>query len=225
VTTSESSQPARRPTPATRGMSVRQEPLPWLKPGIFLGSLVPLAWIVVRASLNQLPTNPIAVVQNETGLAALVLLLASLACTPAKKLFGWTWQMRIRRELGLFAFFYACLHFAVYLILDQFFDVNAIVADVVKRPFITVGVVALILMVPVAITSTNAWVRRLGYQRWYRLHQLVYLAGILGVIHFIWRVKIDVTQPLTYAAVLAALLGLRLIFWLYKRNTPRPRPR
>jgi methionine sulfoxide reductase heme-binding subunit len=197
--------------------------MPWLKPGIFIGALVPLASLLFRAATGQLPTNPIAVAQNETGLTALILLLASLACTPAKRVFGWTWQMRVRRELGLFAFFYSVVHFAIYLVLDQFFDANAIVADIVKRPFITVGFAALVLLIPLAITSTKSWVRRLGYQRWYRLHQLVYVAGALAVVHFIWRVKIDLSQPLTYALVLAVLLGLRVMIWLQKRNAPDER--
>ncbi|HUE75751.1 MAG TPA: protein-methionine-sulfoxide reductase heme-binding subunit MsrQ [Chloroflexota bacterium] len=192
--------------------------MPWLKPGIFWGALVPLAYLVYRAGTDQLPTNPIAVVQNETGLTALILLLATIACTPAKRLFGWTWQMRVRRELGLFAFFYAMVHFAAYLVLDQFFDVSAIVEDIAKRPFITVGFAALMLLVPLAITSTHSWVRLLGYDRWRRLHRLVYVAGILGVVHFIWRVKIDLSQPLIYAFVLAVLLGVRVVIWLQKRD-------
>src|SRR5262249_50837107 len=149
---------------------------------------------------------------------ALIFLVASLACSPAKRFFGWTWQMRARREIGLFAFFYATLHFLTYLAIDQFFDWGAIVADIVQRPFITVGFVALVLMTPIAITSTNTWVKRLGYKRWLRIHQMVYFAGVLAAIHFIWRVKIDVSQPLTYAAVVAVLLGVRLAFWLQKRN-------
>src|SRR5262249_54466013 len=154
----------------------------------------------------------------------LIFLVASLACTPARRFFGWTWPMRARREIGLFAFFYACLHFATYLFLDQFFDWGAIVADIAQRPFITVGFIALVLMTPIAITSTNRWVRRLGYNRWLRIHQMVYFAGALAVVHFIWRVKIDVSQPLTYATILALLLAVRLFFWLRKRNTAKPAP-
>jgi methionine sulfoxide reductase heme-binding subunit len=199
----------------------RREPWPWLKPGIFLGGLVPLAWLSVRAGTGALSANPIAQIENELGLTALIFLWASLACTPAKRFFGWTWQMRVRRELGLFAFCYAALHFLTYLVLDEFFDWGAIVADVIKRPFITVGFLALVLMVPIAITSTDDWVRRLGFRRWQRIHWAVYLAGALAAVHFIWRVKIDVSQPLVYAAILAALLGLRLVFWLRQRAAPR----
>ncbi len=202
----------------------RREPLPWLKPGIFLGCLVPLAYLFIRASQDDLGANPIAEIENELGLVALVLLVAGLACTPARHLWRWTWPIRIRRELGLFAFFYATLHFLTYLAVDQFFAWDAIVADVAQRPFITVGFAAFVLMVPLAWTSTNAWVRKLGYYRWLRLHQLVYLSGALAVLHFIWRVKIDVTQPLAYAAVVAALLGIRFAFWLRKRAAHPTRP-
>lgn len=199
----------------------RREPYRWLGPGIFVGSLVPVAYLSLRASQAELGANPIAQVENELGLTALVLLVATLACTPAKRLLGWTWQMRVRRQLGLFAFFYASLHFLTYLVLDQFFDWDAIIADIAERPFITVGFAALVLMVPIAITSTNGWVRRLGYRRWLRIHQLVYLVGALVALHFIWRVKIDVSQPLTYAAMVAALLAVRMIFWLRKRAAGR----
>jgi sulfoxide reductase heme-binding subunit YedZ len=202
----------------------RVEPLPWLKPGVFLGALVPLISIALRGSRGELGANPIARVENELGLAALVFLLAALACTPAKRLWGWTWQMRIRRELGLFAFTYASLHFLTYLVLDQFFDWNAIVADIVKRPFITVGFSALVLMIPLALTSTRGAVRRLGFRRWKLLHRLVYLAGILAVTHFIWRVKLDISQPILYAALLAALLAFRVVVWLRRRSDSGERP-
>jgi methionine sulfoxide reductase heme-binding subunit len=207
--------PRGRPTPR------RREPLPWLKPGIFLGGLVPLAWIAYRAGTGGLSANPIAEVENELGLVALIFLLASLACTPARRLVGWTWPIRVRRELGLFAFFYAALHGLTYLALDEFFDWGTIVADIAERPFITVGFLALVLMIPIAVTSTNDWVRRLGFRRWQRIHQVVYLAGALAVIHFIWRVKIDVSQPLIYAAIFAAFIAVRLAFWLRKRAAER----
>jgi sulfoxide reductase heme-binding subunit YedZ len=182
---------------------------------------VPLAWLIVRARLGVLSANPIAQIENELGMTALVFLWAALACTPANRLLGWTWPPRIRRELGLFAFFYASLHFLTYLLLDQFFDWNAIVEDIAKRPFITVGFLALVLMIPIALTSTDAWVRLLGYRRWQRIHQLVYVAGALAAVHFIWRVKLDVSQPLIYAAIFATLIALRLAWWLRKRNAGR----
>ncbi|MEA2639107.1 MAG: methionine sulfoxide reductase heme-binding subunit [Chloroflexota bacterium] len=199
----------------------KREPLPWLKPGIFWGSLVPLVYIVLRASQGELGANPIAEIENELGLTALIILVASLACSPARRLLGWTWPMRIRRELGLFAFFYVSLHFATYMFLDQFFDFGAILSDIVDRPFITVGFAAFVLMIPLAYTSTNGWIRRLGYARWVRLHQLVYLSGGLAVLHFIWRVKIDISQPLAYAIVVGLLLGARLILWARKRPATR----
>jgi sulfoxide reductase heme-binding subunit YedZ len=202
----------------------RAVPLPWLKPGIFLGALAPLLSILMRANTKTLSANPIAQVENELGLAALIFLVASLACTPARWLFGWTWPQRVRRELGLFAFFYAVLHVATYLFADQWLDLRAIVDDVVKRPFITVGFLAFVLMVPLAVTSTSASVRRLGFRRWTRLHQLAYLAGILAAIHFVWRVKIDVSQPLTYALVLGILLAVRLVFWIRQRETKPSAP-
>jgi sulfoxide reductase heme-binding subunit YedZ len=190
----------------------------WLKTGVFLGSLVPLAYLVFRALTDELGANPVAELENELGLTALVFLVATMACSPAKRLLGWTWPMRIRREVGLFAFLYASLHFLTYLLLDQFLDWGAIAADVAQRPFITVGFAALVLITPLAITSTNGWVKRLGYQRWLRLHQLIYLAVALAALHFIWRVKIDVSQPLTYAVILGALLAVRVGFWLQERR-------
>jgi sulfoxide reductase heme-binding subunit YedZ len=203
----------------------RREPYPWLKPGVFIGSLVPLAYLLFRASQAELGANPIAQVENELGLTALVFLVATLACTPGRRLFGWTWAIRIRRELGLFAFFYASLHFLTYVALDQVFDSAAIFADIVERPFISVGFLALVLMVPMAVTSTNGWVRRLGFKRWARIHSAIYLIGALAVLHFIWRVKIDLSQPLTYAAIVAALLAVRVAFWLRKRSGGRARER
>jgi len=216
--------------PAPVGASVRRpaapvsrgEPMPWLKPGIFLGSLAPLASVVLRASQGTLSANPIAEIENELGLTALVLLVASLACTPARRLFGWSWPVRVRRELGLFAFFYASLHVLVYLLPDQWLDWGTILQDIAERPFITVGFLAFVLMIPLAITSTNEWVRKLGFRRWQRLHYLVYLAGILAVIHFLWRVKIDVSQPMLYALVLGGLLAVRAAFWLRQRSATKP---
>ena len=194
----------------------RSIPDPWLKPGIFIGSLFPLAWIAIRAVQNQLGADPIKEAENELGLAALIFIIASIGCTPAKRLWSWTWAMRVRRELGLFAFFYAMLHFASYFV-DQSFDGGAIVADIVQRPFITVGFAALVLLTPLAVTSTKGSVKRLGYVRWQQIHWLVYPVGVLASIHFVWRVKRDVSQPLTYALVVAVLLAIRVVWWLRKR--------
>jgi sulfoxide reductase heme-binding subunit YedZ len=192
----------------------RAAPLPWLKPGLFVGALAPLLVMVVEAAQGTLGANPIAEVENVLGLAALVLLVASLACTPARRVFGWSWPARIRRMLGLFAFFYVSLHFLAYVLVDQSLDGGRIIEDIVKRPFITVGFAALVLLLPLALTSTTASIRRLGFRRWTLLHQLAYVAGVLAVIHFFWRVKIDVSQPLVYAGVLTLLLLIRLVFWL-----------
>ena len=196
----------------------RGAPLPWLKPGLFVGALAPLGVMAFEAIQGTLGANPIAEVENVLGLAALVLLIASLACTPARRLFGWSWPARVRRQLGLFAFFYVALHFLTYVLVDQGLDAARIVEDIAKRPFITVGFAALVLLTPLALTSTTASIRRLGYRRWQLLHQLAYLAGVLAVIHFFWRVKIDVSQPLVYAAILAGLLLVRAAFALRRRS-------
>ena len=184
----------------------RSVPLRWLKPAILTGGLVPLAALALRAWRGELGANPIAEVMNALGLMALVFLVASLACTPLRARFGWTWPIRVRRLLGLMAFTYATIHVATYAGLDQLGDWRAITADVLKRRFIFVGFAAYVLLVPLAITSTAGWVRRLGFVRWKRLHRLVYLAAGLGVIHFVWRVKADLREPLVYVAVLGVLL-------------------
>jgi methionine sulfoxide reductase heme-binding subunit len=193
-------------------------PDPWLKPGILIGAGIPLVSIVLRGTTGTLNANPIAQVENELGLAALIFLIATLACTPARRLWGWTWPVRIRRALGLIAFGYACLHVLTYLLADQLLDPLRIIDDIVERPFITVGVLAFVALVPLAITSTRASIRRLGFHRWQRLHQLTYVAALLAAIHFIWRVKIDVSQPLTYALVVLALLAVRAVLWLRQRE-------
>jgi sulfoxide reductase heme-binding subunit YedZ len=199
-------------------------PLPWLKPAVLVGGLLPVALLAVDAARGALGANAIEVVLNQTGLLALVLLLASLACTPLKLVFAWTWPMRVRKLLGLLAFGYASLHFLTYAVADQGLAWGAIVEDIAKRPFITVGFTAFVLLVPLAVTSTNGWVRRLGFPTWQRLHRLAYVAAVLGVVHFVWRVKADATEPLLYGAVLALLLGIRVAKALQKRRTPTPVP-
>jgi sulfoxide reductase heme-binding subunit YedZ len=196
-----------------------RRPLPWLKPGIFAGALVPLAAIVLRGAQGRLGANPIDQAMNQLGLIALVFLVAALACTPLKTLFGWTWPIRLRRMLGLFGFFYALLHVLTYSGLDQELDWAAIWADVTKRKFIFVGFAAFVLLVPLAATSTAGAVRRLGFARWKMLHRLAYLAPALGAIHFFLRVKKDVREPLVYAAVLGALLLVRVAVYLRSRAT------
>ena len=186
---------------------------------MWVGSLAPAIRLLVLAARGELGANPIATALNQLGLVALVFLIASLAATPLKAALGWTWPIRIRRMLGLYAFFYASLHFLTYLGLDQVLDFRAVFADITKRKFIAVGFTAFVLLVPLAVTSTDAMVRRLGFVRWKRLHRLVYVAAALGVVHFIWRVKKDLSQPLTYGAVLALLLAIRVVaFGLKKRK-------
>jgi sulfoxide reductase heme-binding subunit YedZ len=154
---------------------------------------------------------------NQLGLWTLILLLSSLACTPLKLVFGWNWPLQVRKLLGLSAFAYVCLHFLVYLVLDQFFAWGEIWKDISKRKFITVGFAAFLLLIPLAITSTRGMVKRLGFARWKRLHRLVYAAAVLGVIHFIWRVKADTRQPLIYGGILLLLLGVRVVAYLRER--------
>jgi sulfoxide reductase heme-binding subunit YedZ len=190
--------------------SSRRMPLPWLKPAEFTGSLIPIATIVLRAWDNRLGADPIAQALNQLGLLALVFLVTALGCTPLKAIVRWTWPMRLRRMLELFAFVYASLHIITYTALDQGFDWRAIADDIVKRKFIFVGFLTFVLLVPLAATSTNAAIRRLGYPRWKRLHRLAYVAPALAVVHFIWRVKRDVREPMTYAVILAILLLVRI---------------
>lgn len=182
-----------------------------IKAALFVLALAPLARLVVAAFTGGLGVNPIEFVTRSTGTWTLSLLLITLSVTPLRRITGWNWLVRLRRMLGLFAFFYACLHFVTYLWLDQFFDLAAIVKDVVKRPFITVGFSAFLLLIPLAATSTHAMMRRLGGKAWQRLHTLVYAIAILGVVHYAWLVKKDVTQPMLFAAALAVLLGLRIL--------------
>jgi len=192
-------------------MAARRGPRPWLNPGVLVGASVPLLSILLRARSGALGANPIAEALNELGLMALVLLIASLACTPLRTLVGWTWPIRVRRLLGLLAFAYATLHVAVYAGLDQGLDLRAVLADVFKRRFIFVGFAAFVMMAPLAWTSTKGAVRRMGYVRWKRLHLLVYPAALCAVVHFVWRVKKDLSEPLAYAAILAALLLVRVV--------------
>jgi sulfoxide reductase heme-binding subunit YedZ len=184
-------------------------PYPWLNPALTVGGLAPLLMLAVQGPRGDLGPNAIEAALHQTGLFALVLLLASLACTPLRLVFKWSWPARVRRTLGLLAFTHATAHFLVYAVLDQGLALGTLLEDVGKRPFITVGFLALLLLVPLAVTSTRRWVRRLGFPRWQRLHRLAYVAAVLGVVHFVWRVKKDATEPLVYAAVLALLFAIR----------------
>jgi methionine sulfoxide reductase heme-binding subunit len=187
------------------------KPLPWLKPGLLAGGLVPGVAILVLADRGALAADPIAEALNRFGLLALVFLVASLACTPLKWLFGWTWPIRVRRMLGLFSFGYACAHFLTYAVVDQGLDLAAIVEDITQRNFVLVGFLAFVLLVPLAVTSTNGWVRRLGFARWQRLHRIVYAAAVLAALHFVWRVKKDLTEPAIYAAIIGLLFAVRIV--------------
>ena len=193
-------------------------PVQWLrgaiKPILFIVCLVPLAGLVWDGVHASLGANPVETIRLFTGDWTLRFLLITLAVTPLRRLTGWNALIRVRRMLGLFAFFYAALHVISYVWLDQFFMWDLIIEDVYERPYITVGFTAFLLLLPLALTSTNGMVRRLGGKRWQRLHQLVYVIAVLGVVHFWWLVKSDIREPLLYAVVLALLLGYRLILAL-----------
>jgi sulfoxide reductase heme-binding subunit YedZ len=196
-----------------------------LKPAAFLISCLPLAKLAADAASGRLGVNPIAEGMNRLGFWTLTFLALSLVPTPAKDFLGVTWPMRIRRMLGLFAFFYAALHLAWYLGVDQFFAFGEIFKDVAKRKFITVGFAAFVLLVPLAATSTDGAVRRFGFGRWKRLHRLAYVAALLGVVHFVWRVKADLRKPTIFAATIGALLLARATAWARRRVIASPQQR
>ena len=189
-----------------------------IKSVIFLLALIPLARLGFGAYLDTLGANPIEKITRITGYWTLTFLLISLTLTPLRRMLGWLWLIRLRRMLSLFAFFYACLHFLTYLVLDQFFDWDTIIKDIIKRPYITVGFAAFLLMIPMAVTSTDAMIRRLGGKRWRSLHRLVYGCAVGGVVHYWWLVKKDLTNPITFAVCLGLLLGIRLLYWLRGRR-------
>jgi sulfoxide reductase heme-binding subunit YedZ len=182
-----------------------------LKVLVWAGCLAPAAALAWRLLTDPLVTNPIDVATDTLGEWTLRLLLLSLTMTPLRIVFGLSWPVTLRRLLGLFAFAYACLHFSVWLVLDHFFDWPEMAADVVKRPYITVGVTALLLLVPLAATSTTGMIRRLGPVAWRRLHRLAYVAGVLGVLHYLWLAKVGVQGPYYYALWLGVVLGVRLV--------------
>src|SRR6266853_5537176 len=186
---------------------------------LFVNAVVPLALLLTDVYRKQVGANPLEFVTRTTGILTLVFLLISLAITPLRRITGLNWLTRFRRMLGLFAFFYGSLHLMTYVAFDRFFHLKTIPGDVARRPFIAIGMAAFFLMVPLAITSTDKMVKRLGGKRWVRLHRIVYLSGILGVLHYYMLVKSDVRPPLTFAFLLAVLLGFR-IFAKYKRSPP-----
>jgi sulfoxide reductase heme-binding subunit YedZ len=187
-----------------------------LKPILFLLLLLPLSLLLWKASSGNLSANPIQDITQETGIWTLRFLLITLTVTPLRKVTGWAKVATFRRMLGLFAFFYGSLHFLTYIYLDQFLDFSEILQDVAKRPFITVGFTAFVLMVPLALTSPNRVVRWMGGRNWKRLHRIVYAVALGGVFHYLWLVKADTSRPLQYGAILAFLLLFRL--WDYYRS-------
>lgn len=199
-----------RPMSPPSALSPARRKLPWLVPAVVTGGLIPLAVLGLRAWAGALGPNAVAEALNQLGLLALVLLVASLAATPLKIVSGWTFPLRMRKALGLLAFFYACAHFLTYAVVDQGLDVRAVVDDITERPFILAGFVALLLLAPLAATSTARMLKRLGAARWKRLHRLAYVAAVLGVAHFFLRVKKDATEPLIYAALLGLLFAVRI---------------
>lgn len=192
------------------------------KPIVFLLAVLPALWLAYRTALGDLGVNPVETLTLTTGIWALRLLLGSLAVTPLRRLTGWNGVIQYRRMLGLFAFFYASLHLLIYLVLDQGLEFRYIFGDIAKRPFITAGMVAFLLMAPLALTSTRGWIRRLG-RRWQALHRLVYVSAVAAALHFLWKVKVIIGEPVYYAVILAVLLGFRLAWWW--RQAARARAR
>lgn len=194
------------------------------KRAAFAACLLPLVVLASRAALDDLGANPIEAVTRTLGDWALRFLVLTLAVTPVRLLTGWSTLAGYRRMLGLFAFFFAALHVSSYVMLDQFFDFAAIGGDIVKRKFITIGLVAFLLMVPLAATSTNRMIKRLGATRWRRLHRLAYAAGALAIVHFLFMVKVDTREPLIYAGVLGCLLGARVLVTVSRSRSRNGEP-
>ena len=201
-----------------------------LKIGVWLLCLTPFGLLVRRGFTGGLGANPVEFITLETGFWTLTLLLVTLAITPARRITGWNQLVQFRRLIGLFAFFYATLHFLTYITFDHFFDLGGITEDIVKRPYITVGFTAFLLLIPLAVTSTKGWIRRLG-RRWLLLHRLIYVSAVLAVLHFYWKksTKADVREPLVFAGILAVLLLIRLVWQRYAagrgRRSTRPAAR
>lgn len=189
-----------------------------LKVLVWILCLAPIAIWVYQGFHSQLGANPVDRIQNKTGLVVIRLLMLTLGITPLRRITGWNWTIKFRRLLGLFTFFYAFIHLLVYSVADNQLDLGAIVKDVGKRPFILLGMLGFLAMVPLAITSTAGWIRRMGGKNWNRLHKLIYFTGVMGVIHFWLRVKRDHSEPALYVCILVVLLGIRLIFWVRSRQ-------
>jgi methionine sulfoxide reductase heme-binding subunit len=190
---------------------------------VFLLALLPFAWLLTRAYTGRLSVNPIEDITLTTGIWTLRFLVITLAITPLRRVTGWNRLVQYRRMMGLFTFFYAVLHVSTYVVLDLFFAWNLILKDIAKRPFITAGMVAFVSMIPLALTSTKGWIRRLG-RRWQLLHRLVYLTGIAAAIHYLWKVKVAVGSPVYYAAIIASLLLFRVAWALRARRRTAVQP-
>ena len=197
---------------------------PWTKRALFVVCLIPALLLILRGFEGHLTANPVEFIEHATGDWAIRFLLITLGVTPLRKIFNQPLLTRFRRMLGLFAFFYVVVHLMMYLTFDQVFDVKAIFADVAKRLYIMAGTAGLLLLIPLAVTSTAAMVRRMGPKNWQRLHRSIYFATLAGVIHYYWLVKSDVREPLMYGGILALEMAFRLKMWLAKKPEPVAQP-
>jgi sulfoxide reductase heme-binding subunit YedZ len=195
------------------------------KPVVFVAALWPAAWLVYHAFWGDLGVNPVETITNHTGIWCLRFIVATLAISPLRWLTGFNPLSLFRRPLGLFAFFYGTLHFLTYFVLDHSLEFSGLWDDVVKRPYITAGFTAFVLLLPLAVTSTQGWIRRLGGRKWNLLHRLIYVTAVLAVLHYWWKVKLDTSSPALYAAIMAMLLGARLWRAVAKRRTAPPAAR
>jgi sulfoxide reductase heme-binding subunit YedZ len=203
---------------------MKENDIRFVKLLILVNGAVPLALLAWDATHHQLGANPQNFAILTTGMMALLFLILTLLVTPLRKVTGWNWLANTRRMLGLYAFFYACAHFLLFFALDRGFSVSSTLTEMVKRKYLLVGISVLIILVPLAVTSTNAMIKRLGGKRWRALHRLAYVAAIGGVIHYYMQVKADVRQPLAFAAVLTVLLGYRVVDAYWPRKAPVPAP-
>jgi methionine sulfoxide reductase heme-binding subunit len=194
-----------------------------VKPLLYLSAALPLAWLLFALLTGRVMGDQVKFMQHVTGDTVLTCLMLTLSITPLRRLTGWNEIIRIRRLIGLTAFWYACLHLTTYLVFDQELSLSEIMADIEKHPWVLVGFTAFLCLVPLAITSTNGWVRRLGGKRWQRLHRLVYVAAAAGVLHYLWLVKKDIRYPLLYGLVLLVLLGSRVVLAMTKSRARRSR--
>jgi methionine sulfoxide reductase heme-binding subunit len=217
VTSATVKKPAKKPAKSGQKLT-------WLGPAIVVGCLIPILGLIWDGYHDLLGANPVQRVLLQTGRIALILLLASLACTPAKIILGWTWPLRIRKALGLLAFGYASMHMITYVVVDHGFKLKVILEDVLKRPFITVGFLAVLIMIPLAITSTKGMVKKLGFVKWQRLHRFVYLAAGFASLHFFLQVKKDIREPLVFATILAAFFAVRGFASWRKRKETKEKP-